>query len=138
MLQRRAARGSATNKSTRHVTTAKGAALSSSSALRSICPQKTSAASNARPNAVLARLVHQRLRADALEAAGSSADALDFIQASSYQRANVGWLGRSLGVLVYVNTPGKLNRAVMRTILITGGAGFIGANLVNYIAAKYP
>ena len=26
----------------------------------------------------------------------------------------------------------------MRTILITGGAGFIGANLVNYIAEKYP
>jgi len=26
----------------------------------------------------------------------------------------------------------------MRTILITGGAGFIGANLVNYLSEKYP
>jgi dTDP-glucose 4,6-dehydratase len=26
----------------------------------------------------------------------------------------------------------------MRTILITGGAGFIGANLVNYLVGKYP
>src|SRR5262245_23203518 len=26
----------------------------------------------------------------------------------------------------------------MRTILVTGGAGFIGANLVNYLSEKYP
>jgi dTDP-glucose 4,6-dehydratase len=26
----------------------------------------------------------------------------------------------------------------MRTILVTGGAGFIGANLVNYLSGKYP
>ncbi len=26
----------------------------------------------------------------------------------------------------------------MRTILVTGGAGFIAANLVNYLSEKYP
>src|SRR5258707_12891109 len=138
MLQRSAATGSARNKSARHVTTADGATISSNSTFKSIWPQKTSAASNARPSAVLARPVHQRLRAAALESACSMAGALDSIRAGSYRWRNADRAGYSLDSLIYIKNPCRINGAPMRTILITGGAGVIRANLVNYLTEKYP
>src|SRR6516162_11331550 len=96
MPQRRAARGSARNKSARHVATAHGAAGSSNSTFKSILPQKTNAASNVTPNAVFARLVHKRRRARTLSVC--LAGALDSIRAGSYQSAHVGRLGSLLAI----------------------------------------
>src|SRR5215475_4912279 len=93
MPQRRAATGSARNKSARHVTTAHGAAVSSNSTFKSILPQKTSAASNVTPNAIFARLVHRRRRAGTLSA--SRTGALDSIRAGSYQ-SFVCWAGEAV------------------------------------------
>src|SRR6516164_5224288 len=97
MPQRRAARGSARNKSARHVATAHGAAASSNSTFKSILPQKTNAASNVTPNAVFARLVHKRGRARILSVC-LRAGALDSIRAGSYQSAHVGRLGSLLAI----------------------------------------
>src|SRR5258708_38739322 len=100
MPQRRAATGSARNKSARHVKSAEGAALSSNSTFKSILPQKTSAASNATPNAVFARLIHKRRRARTLSVC-LRAGALDSIRAGSYQSEYVGRVRQSRDTLIY-------------------------------------